>query len=224
MTENWRKKMAISLVLTLPEPKVGMENSLPFSRTDPGVMRSRRSCCSSTSLLAATRSPLTFSPDALFPENVKTGMVTLSSLLRAIPFYGSCPAVKTHPAVPGWGTLECLAFRGSGRLGHPGGAGRTQSGAAIDHFLQFVLVAGAHQRSFNRDLLLEVRCRQRLVESLHTELFLPGLHGGINLVNLVFADQVANGGIGHHDFHAHGPALVVRLGQQTLAHDAFQHE
>jgi hypothetical protein len=29
-------------------------------------------------LLAATRSPETFSPDALFPENVKTGMVTLS--------------------------------------------------------------------------------------------------------------------------------------------------
>ena len=31
-------------------------------------------------LLAATRSPLTFSPAALFPENVKTGMVTISSI------------------------------------------------------------------------------------------------------------------------------------------------
>jgi hypothetical protein len=51
-----------------------MENSFPFSRTDPGVMRSRRNCCTKTSLFAATRSPDTFSPDALLPENVKTGM------------------------------------------------------------------------------------------------------------------------------------------------------
>src|ERR1700756_5151010 len=80
MTENCRKKMAMSFVLTLADPNVGRENSFPFSRTDPGVMRSRRNCCSSTSLLAAVRSPLIFSPDALLPENVKTGMVTLSSL------------------------------------------------------------------------------------------------------------------------------------------------
>jgi len=32
----------------------------------------------STCLLAAVRSPLIFSPDAFLPENVKTGMVSLS--------------------------------------------------------------------------------------------------------------------------------------------------
>ena len=53
MTENCRKKMAMSLVLTLPVPKVGMTNSLPFSRMDPGVMRSRRNWLVSTCLLAA---------------------------------------------------------------------------------------------------------------------------------------------------------------------------
>ena len=78
MTENCRKKMAMSLVFTLPLPKVGMTNSLPFSRMAPGVMRSRRSCVVSTCLLTAVRSPLTFSPDAFLPENVKTGMVDLS--------------------------------------------------------------------------------------------------------------------------------------------------
>ena len=75
MTENWRKKIAMSLVLTLPEPNVGMENSLPFSRIAPGVMRSRRSACASDCLLAAIRSPEIFCPDASLPENVKTGMV-----------------------------------------------------------------------------------------------------------------------------------------------------
>ena len=75
MTENWRKKIAISFVPTLPEPKVGMENSLPFSRIAPGVMRSRRSACANACLLDAIRSPEIFCPDASFPENVKTGMV-----------------------------------------------------------------------------------------------------------------------------------------------------
>ena len=75
MTENWRKKIAMSLVPTLPEPKVGMENSLPFSRIAPGVMRSRRNACASDCLLAAIRSPEIFCPDASLPENVKTGMV-----------------------------------------------------------------------------------------------------------------------------------------------------
>ena len=41
MTENWRKNTATSLTLTLPLPNVGRENSLPFSRMEPGVMRSR---------------------------------------------------------------------------------------------------------------------------------------------------------------------------------------
>ena len=41
MTENWRKKMAMSLVLTLPEPNVGMANSLPFSRMAPALICSR---------------------------------------------------------------------------------------------------------------------------------------------------------------------------------------
>src|SRR6266550_1773539 len=81
MTENCRKNTAMSLVLTLAVPKVGRENSLPFSRMDPGVMRSRRSAEASDSLFGATRSPWTFSPLLVFPENVKTGMVLFSSLL-----------------------------------------------------------------------------------------------------------------------------------------------
>ena len=80
ITENWRKKIAMSLVLTLALPNIGRENSFPFSRIEPGVTRSRRSCAANTCLLAATRSPVIFSPDAFLPENVKTGMVSLSLL------------------------------------------------------------------------------------------------------------------------------------------------
>src|ERR1700722_12956443 len=68
----------MSLVATLPDPKVGIENSLPFSRTDPGVMRSRRNCCVRLCLLGADRSPEIFCPDASLPENVNTGMVLAS--------------------------------------------------------------------------------------------------------------------------------------------------
>ncbi len=83
MTENCRKKMAISFVLTLPDPKVGSENSFPFSRMLAPVICSRRSCMASTCLLVATRSPETFSPAVFFPENVKTGMFPS---LYGIPF------------------------------------------------------------------------------------------------------------------------------------------
>src|SRR5580704_2480039 len=43
MTENWRKKIAISLTLTLLDPKVGMTNSLPFSdRTGSNMLTPQR--------------------------------------------------------------------------------------------------------------------------------------------------------------------------------------
>src|ERR1700689_2626588 len=71
-----------------------------------------------------------------------------------------------------------------------------QSGATINHFLQLVRVAGARHGSFQRNLLLEERRGQRLVESLHPKFFLTRLHGGINLVNLIFANEVADGSVG----------------------------
>src|ERR1700690_2150590 len=48
----------------------------------------------------------------------------------------------------------------------------TKTGSARDHLLQFVLVAGTCNCGFQGDLLLEIRGRQRLVEGLHSELFL----------------------------------------------------
>src|SRR5579863_4487571 len=150
MTENCRKKTAISLTLTLPEPNVGRANSLPFSRMDPGVICSRRSWVLSISLLGAFRSPLIFSPDAVFPENVNTGMVSLSCyaafpgiLLMFVSFVLMCCDLVESVSVLSWrrcfGHWRCLT------LGQ-------QTSAAIDHFLQFILVAGAGQSHFQGDL------------------------------------------------------------------------
>src|SRR5579859_825988 len=193
MTENWRKKIAMSLVATLPPPSLGSANSLPFSLIAPTIwMRSLRSCACSTCLFSATRSPLTVSPAAVLPVNVKTGMVP--------------------PAFP----YLLTQTRSGGFAHHPGGT--------VDHFLQLVGIRRALERRFQRDLFGQVQGRERLVEGLHPELFLAGLHGGVDLVDLVFADEVADGRVGDKDLHRHTPPLSADLGQERLAHDAFQHQ
>src|SRR5579884_1322137 len=199
MTENCRKKMAMSLVLTLPDPKVGRANSLPFSRIAPGVMRSLRSCAASVCLFAAVRSPLIFCPVALFPENVKTGMCASPRYLLTALQLDSKVEFLVLPLA-----LRCR------RCVLP------QAGAAVDHFLQLVRRTGPGQGHLQRDLLCQIRRRQRLIEGLHAELVLARLHRRIDLVDLVFADQVADGGIRHQNLHHHGASLAINLGQQRL--------
>src|SRR5690348_17288992 len=164
----------MSFVLTLVEPKVGSENSFPFSRMLEDVICSRRSCMASTCLLAADRSPVTFSPAEFLPENVKTGMVPSLQFTAA-------NLSSTRSMLPG----RCLS-------GHACGRTTGKAVSSVDDFRQLVRITRSRQRDFHRDLLLEVQCRQRLVERLHSKFFLAGLHGRVNLVNLVFSDQVPN--------------------------------
>ena len=113
-------------------------------------------------------------------------------------------------SIENWVLLE-LAYRFAGAAPRPWVRPlRFRAGAAGDHFLQFVLVARTRHGRFHRDLLLEIGRGQCLVERLHPELVLTGLHRRINLVNLVFADQVADGRIGNHNLHDHGAAFAVR--------------
>src|SRR5688572_7963208 len=215
MTENWRKKIAMSLVFTFPEPKEGKANSLPFSLMAPvTVIRSRRSCEARTCLFSATRSPDTFSPAAFLPLNVKTGITCSPS-----PTYraGLACALPAPPCVC------CARFHSLGQAGALAsdycGAGtalplhrrrrRTarHSSAAVDHLLQFLRHRRALDGRLQRDLFLEVQRRQRLVERLHPELVLARLHGGVDLVDLVLADEVADSRVGHQDLHRHRPAL-----------------
>src|ERR1700722_19706968 len=118
MTENCRKNTAMSLVLTLPDPNVGITNSFPFSRIVGALICSRRNCVARTCLLAATRSPATFSPAEFFPENVKTGIVP--SL-----FYDS---FEFGPEFLAKLALPCSY---GGLLG-------VQTCAAVDHFGEFI--------------------------------------------------------------------------------------
>src|SRR5215472_11823644 len=141
MTENWRKKTARSLMGTLPVPKVGSTNSLPFSLIAPGTMRSRRNCMVNCALLSANFSPETRFPWASFPVKVNTGIVVASSF----PLY------------------YLFAYRGRCLGGDH---------APIDDVLQLVRHRRALQRHLQRDLLLEIQRRQRLVERLHAELVL----------------------------------------------------
>ena len=94
----------------------------------------------------------------------------------------------------------------------------------IENSLPFSRIARPLQRRLQRDLLLEIGRGQRLIKRLHAELILTGLHGRIDLVNLVLANQIADRGVGDEDFHDHGASLAVYGLQQALAHDAFQHQ
>src|SRR5581483_5552592 len=139
--------MAMSLVLTFPEPNVGRANSFPFSRMVGALICSRRNWVARICLFTATRSPATFSPAAFLPENVKTGIV--SSLFYAVRIRSSVRSKLMFPA----GHRFC-------RSG-PGPA--VQTGAAVDHFLKFIGVARPRQRHLQGDLLLEIQSRQGLI-------------------------------------------------------------
>src|ERR1700722_6655549 len=227
ITENWRKKIAMSLTFTLLVPKVGITNSLPFSRIAPGVIRSRRNCCPSACLFGATRSPEIFCPEASLPENVKTGMVLASPQVVDIVSGGGTirysPRIASRPSRCRFISLalgECCSLRQWGCRSRPLG----QAGAAVNHFLKLFWMTRALYRYFQGNLLLEIGRGQGLVEGLHAELVLSGLHRRINLVDLVFPDQIAHCRVGDEDFHNHAAALAAYGLQQALAHDAFEHQ
>src|SRR6185312_16079829 len=202
MTENWRKKTAMSLMGTLPVPSLGRANSLPFSLMAPGVMRSRRNCMVMAALLSPNRSPEIRFPWASVPVNVNTGISTTPLVLVAYQQRES--ALFLSPQRSG----RCL--------------GRNHS--TVNNVLQFVRHGRALQRCFQRDLLLEIERGKRLVKGLHSKPVLAGLHGGINLVNFVFTNQVAHGGVGNKDLHGHHATISSHARQQRLAENAFQNE
>src|SRR5581483_9748294 len=134
-------------------------------------------------------------------------------------------APSAHPAInvpfrhdPSRALTQPLPFHGRRR------AGGLHTRAAVDHFLQLVRHGRAQQGRLQRNLLLEIERGERLVERLHPVLVLAGLHGRVNLVDFVFADQVADGRVRHQDFHGAGASLAADFRQQRLTHDAFQHE
>src|SRR5262249_48511591 len=71
--------------------------------------------------------------------------------------------------------------------------------------------------------LCEIRVGQSLVERLHARLSGTGLHCGINLVDLVFTDQVADGRRRNENLHHHDATSAVGPWEKCLAKYAFEH-
>src|SRR5690242_2836495 len=129
---------------TLPVPKVGRANSLPFSLMAPGVIRSRRSCMVTAALLSANRSPAILLPCESVPVNVNTGITNTPLVLFAY---------RLFPADRGEAGKKLSALRGC-RGGFCG------LYATINHVLQFVRHGRARQRGLQRDGFLEIKGRQ----------------------------------------------------------------
>src|SRR6266513_1119318 len=196
MTENWRVKMAMSCGGTLP-PNFGKASSFPFSLTAVTTICWRRSVAMTASFVSATSTPAV-SPARLLPFHSNVGIV--GSLPLRVPARSRRADRRAH----------------SLRL--------QRAGAAGDHLLQLVGVRRARQRHLQRNLFLEVERGQRLVEGLHPVLRLSGLHHRVDLVDLVLADEIADGRVRHEDLHGHHAAVAVGLRQQRLAEDPLEDE
>src|SRR5229473_216323 len=127
ITENWRKKLAMSLTLTLPDPKVGMGNSL-----------------SGCILAGKCENWHGFSS----PQFVD--IVTFSGA-NSIFFADREPPSRCRfmfLALGGCCSLRQWGSRGSRPVG--------QTGAAVNHFLKLFRIAGTLQCDFQRNLFLEI--------------------------------------------------------------------
>ena len=98
------------------------------------------------------------------------------------------------------------------------------SGAAIDQLAQLVYVRRTLQRRVQTNLAFVIERRQRLVERLHPVLVLARLHHRVDLVDFVFADQVANSAVGHEDLEGHRAAAAFSTRQERLTQNSFEHE
>ncbi len=85
-------------------------------------------------------------------------------------------------------------------------------------------IGGAVESGLQGDQAFEVQGGERLIEGLHAVLRLPGLHHAVDLVHLVLADEVADGGVGNEDLHRERPPLAGGAGQERLAENALEHE
>ena len=103
------------------------------------------------------------------------------------------------------------ARRGSSRY-RPCGRSPGCTGASLDHHAELVGLERAPHGLFERDEPPRVEREERLVQRLHAVLVLADLHRAVDLVDLVLADQVPDGGVRdqHLDREARGPARPRR--------------
>src|SRR3954466_1364679 len=182
----------MSRVLTLPLPRPPPRLILVgASRTLPRIMRFFRRKADTSSLLLTSTWPFWICPFAAFRavySNIGIG---------ALPNHGRANAPYMLPA----------NTRGARLLLSPVGAAHLLvfQRRHPDHPQELLGVAGDALAFLLRYLTAGVELEQGIVHGLHAEL-LARLHGRVDLVNLVVADERADGGRCHHDFGGHAAA------------------
>src|SRR5712691_9864026 len=95
--------------------------------------------------------------------------------------------------------------------------------STVDHVLQFIGIRGTRNRHVQRNQFGKIGVRETLVKGLHPGLPGPCLHRGVDLVNLILADQVADGRRRYKNFHDHGAAASIRARQKRLTKNSLEH-
>src|SRR5262249_52506172 len=175
MVANCRVNTTISWFFT-GAPNDGsfrsLSRPLPFSLILEGTgwMRCVRRRTMTASRLVASISPLSVSPLGDTPCQRKVGMCEGSSI--------------------------GLSAGGARRLLRGTGA---RSAVDAEHLLELVELGRVPQRLVDRDVVLLHERGEGLPHRLHAELGLADLHLRVDLVDLLLADEVTDGGVRDHD-------------------------
>src|SRR5690348_1098114 len=142
-------------------------------------------------------------------------MLALCSLVSCQIHVPVSPGLLVSTFLPGRRTLAygpalrvrtCVAARRDSGLGGAS-VGLVYARSALDELFQLVRIGRTLHCGFQCDLTFLIERRQRLVECLHPEFILTGLHHRIDLMDLVFADKVANSRIRYQYLKRHYPAV-----------------
>src|ERR1700687_1465228 len=198
-------------------PNPGIANSrskpFPFSLIFAGIgwMRCERRRTNTASRVGASISPASTSPRAETPCQRKTAIFSPhffgEGARKSVGFTRSSPSMLRGEArhVPKRSAVRRPRARPQHRA----------------HLVQFRRVA---DRLVVRDQSALEKIDERLRHRLHAELDLPHLHLRVDLMNLLFADEIADGCVGTHHFDRQDPALAVRTRNELLRDHAVENE
>src|SRR5207302_3576098 len=163
-----------------------------------------RSRCWTAPSSEASISPFLISPDLVFPSQAQTGTFCWT---------GCALAAAAGAAIVF--SLRARRHRGTRCRGARAGG---------EHVAQLVRIGAARHSLVDGDRAPLDQRGQGLVERLHPELRLAHLHRRVDLMDLVLANEVPDGGVGHHHFDGEHAARAARLADQVLRDHALEHE
>src|SRR5690554_7945338 len=106
---------------------------------------------------------------------------------------------------------------GASILGAEATADVAGAAALLKHGAKLILIVGTCQTVFDCDLSIADKQEKRLIHRLHKAARLSDLHRAVDLVDLIFADQVANRRRGHEHLGGQRAAAPGGVRNQLLA-------